>query len=418
MPKRPTTERIQILALPLALLLVLPCARAAGTEGEKLWTFGGFGSVGAVHSSERHADFTATPLIPGQAGYTKSWSMDVDSRLGAQLTVNPSRQWSAVVQVVSERTVHHNFRPHIEWANVKYQVTPDLGLRFGRIALPLFLAANYRKASYALPWVRPPVELYGSLPVSNSDGVDLCYRWTAGGMSHETQLMYGDTHVRIGPGSSAKAHGVAGLSHTASRGSLSVRATLMSARLSLNEGQELVDALGRFGPAGVALGERYSMASKRITGFSAGFNYDPGHWFLMGEFGRFNARSLLGDRSAWYLSSGRRWGAFTPYLNYARVGSNTPTSVPGIPLQGLTRAAAVQAAAVNRELNRQLHTISEQRSTSIGLRWDFASHAALKLQHDRVRPLGGTQGTLINIQPGFQSGRTFGVTSAVVDFVF
>ncbi|UGQ48194.1 hypothetical protein [Massilia endophytica] len=413
--QRPITQRLKT----LAVLLAVPCAvQAADGEAGPQWAFGGFGSLGAVHSSQRHADFTANPLIPGQAGFTHPWSMDVDSRLGAQLTVNPSKQWSAVVQVVSERTVHHDFRPHIEWANVKYQATPDLSLRFGRIALPLFLAADYRKASYALPWVRPPVELYSSLPVSSSDGVDVGYRWTAAGVKQETQLMYGATHVRVGPGSSARAHGVRGISHTASQGDLSVRATLMAAQLALDEGGELVNALGRFGSAGAALGERYSMASKRITAFSMGFNYDPGHWFLMGEFGRFNARSLLGDRSAWYLSSGRRWGAFTPYLTYARVGSNTPTSVPGIPLQGLARGVAAQAATVNNELNRQLHTIAEQHSAIAGLRWDFASHAALKLEHGRVRPLGGTQGTLINIQPGFQSGKTFGVSSVVVDFVF
>jgi hypothetical protein len=43
---------------------------------------------------------------------------------------------------------------------------------------------------------------------------------------------------------------------------------------------------------------------------------------------------------------------------------------------------------------------------------------ALKLQYDRVTPRDGSRGSLINLEPGFQSDRAVNVTSAVLDFVF
>ena len=143
-----------------ALAIVLAAAggaRAADDDTGPSWTFGGFGTVGVSHSSTREADYTSSSFKSYGAGHTRSWSFDVDSRLGAQLSVNMDKQWSAVVQVISEQNLENNYRPSVEWAYVKYQATPDLSLRVGRIALPLFLAADYRKAAYAYPWARTPV---------------------------------------------------------------------------------------------------------------------------------------------------------------------------------------------------------------------------------------------------------------------
>jgi hypothetical protein len=54
-----------------------------------MFSFCGFGTLGVVHSSERDADFVAEATShPSGAGFSRSWSADVDSRLGAQVTAN------------------------------------------------------------------------------------------------------------------------------------------------------------------------------------------------------------------------------------------------------------------------------------------------------------------------------------------
>jgi len=52
------------------------------------------------------------------------------------------------------------------------------------------------------------------------------------------------------------------------------------------------------------------------------------------------------------------------------------------------------------------------------VRWDLRANYALKLQYDRYTPRDGSNGTFVNVQPGFQSGHSIGVVSASVDFVF
>lgn len=392
-------------------------AQAADTAGAATWKLSGFGTLGAVYSSEREADFTSSVLRADGAGHTRAWSPDVDSRLGAQLDVARG-DWSAVLQVISEPGLDGSYRPQVEWANVKVQLTPDLALRAGRIALPVFLGAESRKVGYTIPWVRTPVEVYGALPISSSDGVDATWRWSAGDVRHATQVFVGSTDKNLQNGLRIKAQDITGLSHTIDRGPLSMRLSAASGRLDTAIGEQLFAALRGFGPAGNALADRYAIVDKRVTMVSAGLSYDPGNWFVTAEWGRTRTDSLLGDGNEAYVGAGLRFGAFTPYAGYAQVRSGVPTSDPGLPLAGLPPQAAAVGAQLNAGLNGFLATIPVQSTWSTGLRWDAATNIALKFQFERVRPREGTRGTLINAQPGFRSDRAIHVGSISMDFVF
>lgn len=393
-------------------------SEAAGVAAMPVWTFGGFGSVGVAHSSEHQADYTGNALNPGRAGYSQNWSPDADSRFGAQLDARFDRQWSAVLQMVAERHLDGTYAPRVEWANLKYKVTPDLALRVGRIALPLFLAADYRKANYALPWLRPPVEIYGAVPISSSDGIDATYRWQSGDVINTTQVFYGHADVKLNQGASVIARGIGGLSDTVAIGALSLRVGVMSAVVSVDAARPLFDAFRQFGPAGAALADQYDVDRKRVVVSSAGFNYDPGRWFVMGELARIASHTYLGDKTAMYISSGARFGNFTPYAIYGRSKSNGDTHAAGLAPTGYSPQADAGAAALNTQLNGLMSSIAIQQTISLGVRWDCYTNTALKIQYDRVRPQDGSSGTLINVQPDFRSGQTFNVVSAVLDFVF
>lgn len=393
------------------------CANAHAADKEFNWKLSGFGTLGAVHSSNRNADFTTSPLKADGAGYTRPWSPHVDSRLGAQLDVDMGR-WSAVLQVVSEQRLNESYRPLVEWANIKYQVTPDLAVRAGRIALPVFLAADYRKIGYIVPWVRSPAEVYGGQPLSGSDGVDLTWRWNQGGLRNTTQAFYGHTDLDLFNGLRLKAAAIRGVSHSVEQGAFSGRVSAFTGSLTTDLGQEVFAPLRAFGPQGAALARRYEIIDKRIVIVTAGATYDPGDWFITAEGGRSNMNSVLGDVSALYVGAGRRIGAFTPYLGYARSHSEVPTSTPGLPLAGLPPPLAAGAARLNAGLNAYLFAIAAQVTWSAGLRWDVAQNVALKAQYEQVRPQQGTRGMFSTVQPGFRSDQISHVTSLALDFVF
>jgi hypothetical protein len=409
----------RLLSVPLFAFSLLIGGAACAQDGkEPGWTLSGFGTIGAVHSSERNADYTANVLKADGAGATHRWSANVDSRLGAQLDYRLDRRWSAVLQVVSEQGLDNSYRPRIEWANVTFQATPELALRFGRIALPMFLTADYRKVGYAYPWVRPPVEGYGTLPFTSSDGVDATLRWSAGRVRNASQLFYGRDHVALAAPLQAYARGVVGISNTSDWGALSLRANVISGEVTADVGSALFDAFEAAGPAGAAIARRYAIDHKRARIASIGMNYDPGEWFLMLEASRSRTASLLGATRSAYASAGVRLRAFTPYLIVSRVRATGATRDDGLPTTGLAPADAARLAQLNDGLNLLLATIPQQTTQAAGVRWDLAANAALKLQYDRVTPHHGSRGSMINLAPAFRSGRTAHVASVALDFVY
>jgi hypothetical protein len=411
-------EAVILFAFGLTIAAGAHAGDAGAPSGLAALSVSGFGTVGAVHSSDTHADFTSSVLKSSGAGASRRWSPDVDSRLGLQLDAALGKRWSAVLQVVSEQGLDNTYRPRVEWANVKYQATPELALRVGRIALPMFLTADYRKVGYIYPWVRPPVEGYGAVPITSSDGADATLRWNLGRVRNSSQVFIGHADQPVVPPERAYARRVLGLTNTSDWGALSVRVGVIGGEITTVLAKPLFDALGGAGPAGAALVRTYAIDHKRVAVVSLGASYDPGDWFLMGEASRTNTHSLLGATRSAYASAGWRHGTLTPYLTWARVDAVGATSSPGLPLEGLPPALAAGAAALNTGLNTLLATIPQQRSVSAGLRWDLLANTALKLQYDRVTPRAGSRGTLINLTPGFASGRTTHVASVAVDFVY
>jgi hypothetical protein len=405
----------------LAGAVFLALASCAATAADILpgnWSLSGFGTAGLVHANTDTADFSNSVLKASGAGASGRWSGAVDSRLGVQLDVALLPQWSAVLQVVSEQQYNNSYRPRVEWANLKYQVTPDVALRVGRVSLPVFMAAEHRKVGYVYSEVRQPVEVSGGVPITSSDGADLSWRWKTDQLRHTTRVQYGRTEMGLSEGISLRARGIMGASHSIDVGSFSARASVIGAKVSVNFADPLFNGLRQFGPAGVALADRYAVDNKRFSLVALGMEYDPGTWYVRAEGGRQRSQSVLGTNVGLALGAGYRWRDFTPYVGYATVHAQTETRTSGLALAGLPPQLAGAGAALNAGLNQLLMTLPEQSTLSIGTRWDAYENIAVKLQFERVTPHGNSRGTLINPQPGFVSDRAINVTSMTLDFVF
>jgi hypothetical protein len=303
------------------LVLALHAAHATAEDAAApLFSFKGFGKLGVVRSSEDQADFTSTILKPNGAGRSRRWSADVDSLLAVQADANPSTQLSAVLQVIAEQNPDNSYQPHVEWANVKYQVTPDLSIRAGRTVLPAFLLSETRKLGYSHPWVRPPLEVYGLVALSHSDGLDVSYRLYAGEVSNTLQVVAGQKDTQLVRGK-VESRDSRGLTYTAEVGPLTVRIAGLHSVLTSASASALFSAFRQFGPPGDAIADTYDVNHKRFNFRSVGASYDPGPWFLMSEWGQVDTKFFFGKSTAWYASGGYRLGQVTPFVGYARVKS-------------------------------------------------------------------------------------------------
>jgi hypothetical protein len=401
----------------LTVALSISCAHAVDL-GTSLFAFDGFGTLGMVHSSEDQADFTSTDFKPNGAGFSHDWSADVDSRLGAQITANATSQLSATAQIIVEQSYNNSYRPSIDWANLKYQITPDLSVRLGRIVLPNFLVSDYRKVGYAYPWVRPPIEVYGTEPLIYNDGIDLSYRLHLGEVTSTLTGSYGPKYnIHFPGGLTAPARNLMGIFDRTEYGSALFNVSYVQARISLDPPIPLFDAFREFGPQGVAIADKYEFVDKLGQILAFGASYDPGNWLAMAEWIRIDTRSFIGGSTGWYVSGGYRIAQFTPYLTYSAVTLAT-TSDPGLTVAALPPFLAGPATALNAGLNAVLVSRPVQRTISAGARWNFAKNFDLKLQCDHIRLGPGSPGTLINTQPGFRPGGTVNVFSTTVDFLF
>lgn len=410
--------KLALTAVALIGVMLIPTRARADDSPAAVFSFSGFGTLGLVHSSERNADFVANFYQPSGAGVSHAWSADVDSRLGAQLTANFTTRISAVLQIVSEQRSDNTFTPHVEWANLKYQFSPEFYVRVGRIALPSFLVADYRKVGYANPWVRPPIEVYSLVPVTTNDGADASYRLVAAGFTSTMQVTYGQSDISETSGIVDTARRVWGVSGTIERGALTVRATYQHGNVTVPSINPLFAAFRQFGPAGIALADKYDSDARPFNFIGVGGIYDAGGWFVTGEWGTTESHSALGKRSAWYGGGGYRVGKITPYLTYAEARLDSSSSDPGLNAANFPPEYAGSITGLNAGLNVILRSVPVQRNLSLGVRWDFMKDVDLKLQYEHIRLGADSAGTLVNLQPDFQPGGAVHVFSAALDFVF
>ena len=387
------------------------------------WSFSGYGTLGVVRSDNDRADYLVDAFKPSGPGFTREWNPEVDSRIAGQVTAGFTPTITGVVQVIVQQRHDESWEPTVEWANVKWQVTEDFSVRVGRVVLGTFMVTDSRRVGYANTWVRPPVEVYSLVPVTNNDGVDASYRLPLADSSVTFQVTTGRSDSKFPNASGfdagkAEARKLVALAATYERGPLTARVNYGEGKLTIAAFEPAFEAFRAFGPLGEAIAARYAVKDRKVDFLGVGASYDPGPWFAMAEWSHFNTHSIVGERKAWYVSGGMRFGRWTPYATYASLETVSNRSDPGLPVAALPPQVQPVAAQLNAALNAQLALGPMQETVSVGVRWDFARNAALKLQYDRVDLGAGSVGTFGRVQPGFEPGGRVGIFSAAVDFVF
>jgi opacity protein-like surface antigen len=394
-------------------------ANAANTPAS-IWSLSGFGTLGVVHSTERRADFTSGVFEKNGAGYTRALSPGVDSRLGAQLMANFTPRFSAILQGVAQQNSDGSYTPHLEWANLKYAFTADASVRVGRIVLPSLLVSDSRAIGYTYPQARPPVEVYSIIPVTSSDGLDASYRLHFGEAANTIVGSFGSTRFSVPGFGTLGARRVWVIADTVEYGAATVHIAYEQGSIVRYPAtlDALFTAFQSFGPQGELLSAKYDPERKLAQVVTLGATYDPGDWFVMAEALKRETHSFAGASTAWYASGGHRFGAYTPYLTYSELRSNSSRSDPGLTISNLPPYLAAPAASLNAALNSTLALIQVQSTVAAGARWDFMKNVDLTVQYSRTHLGAGSAGLLVNTQPGFQPGRSFNLLSLTVDFVW
>ena len=97
------------------LAVACPAAAIGSSDAPSpMFSLGGFGTFGVVHSDQDRADFTAQPFEAAGAGHSHRWSAGVDSLFGLQAAAHLNAKLSTVLQIISQQNYDTSFRPHVE----------------------------------------------------------------------------------------------------------------------------------------------------------------------------------------------------------------------------------------------------------------------------------------------------------------
>lgn len=420
-----TLQRFAPAAIALACLATCASAQAEDS-GLRL---SGFGTIGAVRTSTDDVDFV-TPGQPGDGATKAGFSFSPDTKLGVQADYRVNSMFSATLQVLTKENGKGNWNPSPEWAFVKAQITPSISARVGRMGAPFFMISDFRDVNYANLWVRPPLEVYGQVPINNFDGADLSYK-TDIGSTTLTSTVFAGPSIAYYEQSKIKLSNQVGFNTTAEiGGNLTLRLGYVRNKLSIdNDRLPAVSAAYRaLAPAAIAGGlsssdllyfaDQVATQKARSSFLGLGATWDQGNWILSGEFTKRRSDSYVPDTTGWYASVGYRVGKFTPfvYLSRTQIDSQPANPIPADVSAGGYTAAMRTASAYGTAILDSGNIA--QKSAALGVRWDAFKNTAIKAQVESIKPDSPTGLMFDSTSTANVRGKRINVLSLSVDFVF
>jgi hypothetical protein len=391
----------------------------------------GFGTVGITQS---HVD-EATPSTPGYATPSDQSSLQYsrDTKLAVQARYRMTSTLKATTQVMVKSTPSGKYEPVVEWAFAKWSPAPTLSFRFGRVGAPLFLVSDSREVGYTSLQVRPPIDVYGQVPVTHMDGADVSYQFDMGGMAMTTTLFGGRASsdyasYRLASGGTLisefkLSHALGGYVTLASPSGWTVRLGHATGKISVNS--TVIEQLLALAPPGQLRDQVMgvlAVENESASFTSLGLTYERSPWTFSAEYTLRKAAGLVPDTTGWYLTGGYRIGNLTPFVGVSRLTLKRAESNPLAAWIG----EPDQTGAIAGTLENVLTSLrTEQRTTTLGLRWDIAPDMALKGQVESILKPANSYGSFFRSRADtpedrafYQEERRINVFSLSLDFVF
>lgn len=441
-------QRFAPAAIAAACLAVCASANAGASDALRI---SGFGTVGASTTDTSDAYFS-TPGQPAHGATNGGFNFNPDTKVGVQANYAVNPMFSGTAQVLVKETGKGNWTPGLEWAFAKAQLNNDFSVRAGRIGAPFFMISDYRDVNYANLWVRPPLEVYAQVPVSNFNGADLTYRHDMGSVTFTGQLWggpssayydYNKVQLKNQKGLNLTAEFESGLTlrfgYAKSKLSYSsedlslIRYNLLNPNPALptlvsnlvGAGLLSVADATQLTPNSLAYANAINIQNTPASFIAVGASWDSGNWIASAEYTKRKVSQFILNTTGWYGSLGYRIGKVTPYVYVSRLKQDNAS--PANPLNALYNAipsASPYKASVGQlwsgiEHANALNDVG-QKAVAIGARWDAFSSASIKAQFESIRPdhaIGLLYVPKDKSVPDL-SNKTVNVLSVTVDFVF
>ena len=367
------------------LLLLLSLNTTTTVAEEMRWSIKGFGTFGYIGTDTDTIGFRRSNTQSQDT--TDSGGITTDSRLGVQLSVDINRSVHATVQWVARDISGDFFEQNLDWAFLRWNFTPTSTIRAGRLALDLFFLSDHRDVGYAYPWMRPPHEFYNNIALRHFDGFDFNHKIHFNDDTLSIKLFAGHSFNQIrstlfSNSTDIKTPLVGGNVKFESQ-DWKVRAGYAYIQVINNLPTEklfqtLNDPMVNMGIPGIKqVIPSFQLKGRSTHYYSLGGAYDNGSWITQAEISYMDTDTpLFPDAISSYLSIGKRISKVTVYSLFGISRSFQKTihvPSPVIPSPQLQYLSHIMDRTINKNG-------IDEKSISLGARWDFHPNFALKTQ--------------------------------------
>ena len=327
--------------------------------------FNGFASiVGGVTTSSDEALY----------GYDDSFDFSKDSLFALQASSDVGEGLTVTAQILSRG--RDDWNTEFEWAYIAYEATDNLRILAGKQRMPFFMFSDFLDVSYAYPWITPPTALY-TLPFDTFDGLAAIYSSDIAGFDTSLHVVYGGNNsdmIVAGTEVSADINDVFGLSFTASRDWLTLRAAYFELELNIeNPGLTALSEPWRTAGYNDIANEILILGDK-ASFLELGFQVDYNNLLIVGEFTQVETDTIVPDDDAYYIMAGYRFDNLLAHVTYGVKDGGTDRLTNGVPAGPLNDLISQTDAATDVQSN-------DINYVTVGLRWDFHDSAALKFEY-------------------------------------
>jgi hypothetical protein len=381
----PTALR-KILIVPL----MLPTLLGAVDLGDH-FRLNGFTTIGASTVLESGHEFRAYTyeqdgVRQGEVNFA------INTLFGLQGEAIITDRFTATVQAVAYNTRSTDYDVKADWAYLSYVTDMGLVLRAGKFRLPLFNSSELTYVGYARDWVRPALPFYGIAGFEHYTGGDLIYHVDNGAVRYGFEFGFG-----LGDEQTATAEG--GTRHFTSNDLMIAKATAdgdnFHAGLTYFRGNANMTATNA---SGAVLTKTTTLS--QMLGTEGELDLED--LTLQGGIGYGWTQNTLPNELLAYAGASYQIDAWRPYLLYATKAFDHKTTDRPAPPPGAPPPPPFPGYVA-------------ENTFSLGVRYDFAEQADVKLQVDRIYGMQYVPQLLISDN---QNDRTATVITAVVDLVF
>lgn len=384
-------KRLLPVCLALAMAAIGCVAEARPLTDDGRLRFSGFGTLGLIHSNQDDAGFIRD--ISQRKGAGEGWSARTDSLVGAQLGYRLTHELDVVVQGISRHGDSGDFSPELSWAFLRYRPDPSWQFRVGRLGWDVFQLSDSRYVGYAYPWARPPVDHFGILQLTHIDGADVTFKRPFGSDLLLLKLYTGRSSSKIYLVDDLSADfdvdNVYGGHIDYETGPWRFRTSYTEVRSDVGFSGSVANQIELipYLDADKVLGDVFGFDRVRL--FSLGTLYDQGPLQVQVMWNRSRTSRHEGQVDSGFVSAGYRIDHVTPYVVMSRV--RTTSTNPD-----------------NSDIN--------QRTWSLGARYDVTTNTALKAQLDRIHTR--SPGFLWRGDDSDWNGGWSSIFSLGLDFIF